>query len=115
MSETILTCNSPGQRGQVLGFAAFPIFFLLHVQVGATSYNEGSSRSHTILRIAVESRAAPGSAAAAHGEPRMLSYLNLIDLAGSESARVRNAWTDIDAPARPLRVMSVHESSCVKH
>jgi len=57
--------------------------------VGATSYNEGSSRSHTILRVAVESSAAPGSAAAARGDPRTLSYLNLIDLAGSESARVR--------------------------
>ncbi len=60
------------------------------LQVGATSYNEGSSRSHTILRVAVESSVAPGSAAAARGDPRTLSYLkNLIDLAGSESARVR--------------------------
>ena len=58
-------------------------------QVGATSYNDGSSRSHTILRIAVESSATAGSAAAARGDPQTLSFLNLIDLAGSESARVR--------------------------
>ena len=62
--------------------------------MGATSYNEGSSRSHTILRVAVESSAAPGSAAAARGDPRTLSYLNLIDLAGSESARVRPLVVD---------------------
>ena len=52
-------------------------------------FNEGSSRSHTIMRLSVESSERPGPDA----DPRIhvartLSFLNLIDLAGSESARV---------------------------
>jgi len=58
--------------------------------VSATAFNEGSSRSHTIMRLSVESSERPGPDA----DPRIhvartLSFLNLIDLAGSESARVR--------------------------
>lgn len=52
-------------------------------KVGNTSYNEYSSRSHTIIRLAIESGAAGDQQGA-----RTLSLLHLIDLAGSESARV---------------------------
>ena len=59
------------------------------LQVSATAFNEGSSRSHTIMRLSVESSERPGPDA----DPRIhvartLSFLNLIDLAGSESAKV---------------------------
>ncbi|DBB05620.1 TPA: hypothetical protein ACH3X1_012239 [Trebouxia sp. C0004] len=59
-----------------------------HRKVSATSFNEGSSRSHTLLRLSIESSerldmdADPNSSVA-----RTLSFLNLIDLAGSESAK----------------------------
>ena len=52
------------------------------VQVSATNHNEGSSRSHTLCRISVETH----DRCAGRGG-RTLSFLNLIDLAGSESAR----------------------------
>lgn len=57
-------------------------------KTAATAFNEGSSRSHTILRLMVEARDRPG----ANTDPsfrgrRTFSQLNLIDLAGSESAR----------------------------
>ena len=60
-------------------------------QVSATAFNEGSSRSHTIMRLTIESSERPGPEA----DPRLrvartLSFLNLIDLAGSESAKVRH-------------------------
>ena len=59
------------------------------MQVSATAFNEGSSRSHTIMRLSIESSERPGPDA----DPRIhvartLSFLNLIDLAGSESAKV---------------------------
>lgn len=50
--------------------------------MSATQFNEGSSRSHTVCRVSVEvhdRNSKKGS--------RTLSFLNLIDLAGSESAR----------------------------
>ena len=59
------------------------------VQVGATAYNEGSSRSHTLIRLSVESSERPDPDADPRAAvARTLSFLNLIDLAGSESAKV---------------------------
>ena len=62
---------------------------LMLLQVSSTAFNEGSSRSHTIMRLSIESSERPGPDA----DPRIhvartLSFLNLIDLAGSESAKV---------------------------
>ena len=58
------------------------------MQVSATSFNEGSSRSHTILRLSVESSERPDVDADSNcSVARTLSFLNLIDLAGSESAK----------------------------
>ena len=54
--------------------------------MSATSYNDHSSRSHTIIRISVETSPAPGTCDI--GGARTLAVLNMIDLAGSESAKV---------------------------
>ena len=52
-------------------------------QVSATTYNEGSSRSHTILRLTIESSERPDpDAPPSQHVARTLSVLNLIDLAG---------------------------------
>ena len=53
-----------------------------HRKVSSTHFNEGSSRSHTLVRVSIE------SCAAAARDDRTISQFNLIDLAGSESARV---------------------------
>lgn len=63
---------------------------LLPLQVSATAFNDGSSRSHTIIRLSIEASDRPEH----HADPnapvaRTLSFLHLIDLAGSESAKVR--------------------------
>ena len=47
-------------------------------KVAATNWNEHSSRSHTIFRMSIESRAVHG------GSALLASTLNLVDLAGSE-------------------------------
>ena len=53
-------------------------------QVSATTYNEGSSRSHTILRLTIESSERPDpDAPPSQHVARTLSVLNLIDLAGT--------------------------------
>ncbi|EFA85465.1 kinesin family member 11 [Heterostelium album PN500] len=49
--------------------------------VGSTNFNDQSSRSHTIFRLVVESKER-----AVDGSSVRVSYLNLIDLAGSEKA-----------------------------
>ena len=69
------------------------------MQVSATAFNEGSSRSHTIMRLTIESSERPGP----DHDPRVnvartLSFLNLIDLAGSESAKVKFCFI---MPAEP--------------
>ena len=51
-------------------------------KVSATSFNDDSSRSHTLCRIMIESCKSGDK-----GIERLYSALNLIDLAGSESAR----------------------------
>ncbi|PSC70283.1 Kinesin-related 11 [Micractinium conductrix] len=57
-------------------------------KTSATAFNEGSSRSHTIIRITIEaSDRADGMTDPNLRLGRTLSYLNLIDLAGSESAK----------------------------
>ena len=57
-------------------------------RVSATAANEGSSRSHTIVKVSVESTS---TATATSGPTRRLSALNLIDLAGSEAAKVQQS------------------------
>jgi hypothetical protein len=57
-------------------------------KTSATAFNEGSSRSHTVIRLAIEANDRPEFA----NEPgdrvgRTLSYLTMVDLAGSESAK----------------------------
>ncbi|TKY85189.1 hypothetical protein EX895_006269 [Sporisorium graminicola] len=52
--------------------------------VGATDWNERSSRSHCVFQLTIESRSRNPSAAA--GKEVRISQLNLIDLAGSERA-----------------------------
>lgn len=76
-----------------------------HRHVGSTDMNEKSSRAHTLFRLIVESkersapdkpegaactgpRAKPGAKRAAAGI--RVSTLNLIDLAGSENAKMAN-------------------------
>ena len=75
----------------------------LCAQTSATALNEGSSRSHTILRLSIESSAR--AADPAQGSVRTLSTLHLIDLAGSESARVRDSTLHeceaFSTPGRP--------------
>lgn len=53
--------------------------------VGATDWNERSSRSHCVFQLTIESRTRDRDAASAGKEVR-ISQLNLIDLAGSERA-----------------------------
>jgi hypothetical protein len=53
-----------------------------HRKVSCTHYNQGSSRSHVLCRISIESCTAEARS------DRIMSTFNLIDLAGSESARV---------------------------
>ena len=48
-------------------------------KVSMTTYNDESSRSHTLCRVSIE------SCTADNRSDRMISMLNLIDLAGSES------------------------------
>ena len=52
--------------------------------VGATNMNMHSSRSHTIFRMIIESRAIEGKASGADDAAVLVSTLNLVDLAGSE-------------------------------
>ncbi|KAG5183781.1 P-loop containing nucleoside triphosphate hydrolase protein [Tribonema minus] len=55
--------------------------------IGATDANKNSSRSHTIFRMTIESRARDGGS----GKQRSrVSTLSLVDLAGSESAKLSN-------------------------
>ncbi|XP_042479871.1 kinesin-like protein KIN-7L, chloroplastic [Macadamia integrifolia] len=55
-----------------------------HRHVGSTNFNLLSSRSHTIFTLTIESTPCGENS---EGEAVNLSQLNLIDLAGSESAR----------------------------
>jgi Kinesin motor domain len=50
--------------------------------------NAASSRSHAVLTLTLEQRAAPGAAARLPPQLRLLrSKLHLVDLAGSERAK----------------------------
>lgn len=55
--------------------------------VGATDMNETSSRAHTLFKLIIESRKRGDSTDA----PVRVSFLNLIDLAGSENAKMTNS------------------------
>jgi hypothetical protein len=57
--------------------------------VGATELNEVSSRSHTIFRLRIESHASEDNAVPPAS--KRTSILSLIDLAGSENAKLTNA------------------------
>jgi centromeric protein E len=66
----------------------------------STSMNERSSRSHTIFRITIESRAKPSEGEEENDDSSggdgavLVSTLNLVDLAGSESVRHTGATGD---------------------
>lgn len=62
----------------------------------STAMNERSSRSHTILRVTIESRVRKESEAndGNDDETTLVSTLNLVDLAGSESVRLTGATGD---------------------
>jgi centromeric protein E len=63
----------------------------------ATAMNERSSRSHTIMRLTIESRSKPSESddgAEADEEAVIASTLTLVDLAGSESVRHTGATGD---------------------
>lgn len=99
------------------------------MQVGATAYNEGSSRSHTLIRLSVESSERPDPDADPRAAvARTLSFVNLIDLAGSESAKVCLSHPPPSPPGRraPPSIHSTmsgrlsqpicsHESSAAGH
>ena len=53
--------------------------------VGATDMNDKSSRAHTLFKLIIESKLAESSSAV------KVSTLNLIDLAGSENAKMTNS------------------------
>lgn len=66
----------------------------VHRKVSATAANAGSSRSHTFVRVSVESSSSAAATGDEGGEDivtRRLSSLNLIDLAGSEAAKVQQS------------------------
>lgn len=54
-------------------------------QVGATHFNQHSSRSHVIVRLWIEGRATDGTMSSKHSTA---SSLSLVDLAGSESVKL---------------------------
>lgn len=57
-------------------------------KTSATAFNEGSSRSHTVIRVTIEAADRPEYADAPGGAVgRTLSFLTMVDLAGSESAK----------------------------
>lgn len=59
------------------------------MKVSCTAFNEDSSRSHIICRLSIEVSDRIPDNEERTSVARTLSYLNLIDLAGSESAKVR--------------------------
>ena len=59
-----------------------------HRKIGATAFNEGSSRSHTVIKISIEASDRPEFATDPDARiGRTLSSLTMVDLAGSESAK----------------------------
>ena len=59
-----------------------------HRKTSATAFNEGSSRSHTIIRLSIEANDRPEFATDPDARVgRTLSFLTMVDLAGSESAK----------------------------
>lgn len=59
-----------------------------HRKIGATAFNEGSSRSHTVIKVSIEASDRPEFATNPNAHiGRTLSSLTMVDLAGSESAK----------------------------
>ena len=88
-----------------------------HRHTGRTGMNERSSRSHTIFRIIVESRAISddsSSAPAASGGNVTLGTLNLVDLAGSESVRTTNATGERLVEAKMINTSLLTLSRVIK-
>ena len=73
----------------------------MYRHVGATSMNELSSRAHTVFRLIIESKDANGGPNA----PVRSSTLNLIDLAGSENARMAGSSGE-----RALEAKTINQS-----
>jgi centromeric protein E len=58
-----------------------------HRKIGATAFNEGSSRSHTVIKITIEASDRPEFLKDKTAAARTVSSLTMVDLAGSESAK----------------------------
>ena len=70
----------------------------MYRHVGATNMNEQSSRAHTVFRLIIESKDANGGPHA----PVRSSTLNLIDLAGSENAKMAGSSGERALEARAI-------------
>lgn len=84
--EPMLPVTVPVHAMPVTPPVLLPLAALRASQVGATTFNDDSSRSHTLCRLAVESSPADASTGRC-GLGRVSATLTLVDLAGSESAR----------------------------
>jgi len=58
-----------------------------HRKIGATAFNEGSSRSHTVIKVTIEASDRPEFLKDKASAARTVSTLTMVDLAGSESAK----------------------------
>ena len=58
-----------------------------HRKIGATAFNEGSSRSHTVIKVTIEASDRPEFLKDKTSAARTISTLTMVDLAGSESAK----------------------------
>eukprot|EP00731_Ephydatia_muelleri_P015976 Em0009g400a len=64
--------------------------------IGETNMNERSSRSHTIVTMAIESRERDEEEGGGRDGPVKVSSINLVDLAGSERVSTNGAeWTNV--------------------
>ena len=59
--------------------------------IGSTDMNEKSSRAHTLFRIIIESKERDDQAISGENPPCKVSTLNLVDLTGSECAKMTNS------------------------
>ena len=122
-SEALRVLDDPDRGPVVEGLTEIVITSLQHFedlmrdvetrrQVAATRLNELSSRSHTIVRLYVESSAAPRRSAT-DGEDEtimsplvVVSTLNFVDLAGSERSSI-SGLQDSDERQRLKEVIAV--------
>lgn len=78
----------------------------------STAMNERSSRSHTIFRVTIESRAKVPEGAVDLDGSVLVSTLNLVDLAGSESVRHTGATGDRQKEGGMINQRYVRDVTC---